>query len=248
MKLVATIGFLSDTHGKHKAVEDRFGIPQCDILVHAGDFTMLGGQKESMDFLEWFAALDVPYKVLVAGNHDIWFDSGGEKFERLFSFGEITDRDSRSFIPEGIIYLENEAAVVKGIKFYGTPIQPQFKNWAFNVERDESRQAAFEMIPEDTQILVTHCPPRGVLDTNIKGENCGDKELALRIINLPNLKMNVFGHIHESRGVDIKGGITYINATNVNRSYHPIHKPYVFQCFDGVQLIEKKKWQKLPHS
>ena len=104
------------------------------------------------------------------------------------------------------------------------------------------------MIPEDTQILVTHCPPIGVLDTNIKGENCGDKELALRIINLPNLKMNVFGHIHESRGVDIKGGITYINATNVNRSYHPIHKPYVFQCFDGVQLIEKKKWQKLPHS
>ena len=245
MKLVATIGILSDTHNKHLAIEARFGIPQCDIIIHAGDFSMLGEEKECMDFFNWFAALPIQHKIVIGGNHDIWLDKGCPKYNTLLNFGGIIHSDFRDVLPEGILYLENEAAEIMGIKFYGTPVQPSFNNWAFNYERDSVRQAAFDMIPDDTQFLITHCPPKGVLDTRLDGTSLGDRELALKIVTLPNIRVNVFGHIHESRGIDISGQITYINATNVNGSYHPIHKPIVLQYFDDGSFKEKKEWQKL---
>lgn len=245
MKRIATIGLLSDTHGKHRAIEKKFGIPQCDILVHAGDFSMLGSQEECMEFLNWFSALDVPHKILIGGNHEIWFDKGSERYARLFQFGKVEAVDFRGEIPDNILYLENEEATVMGIKFYGTPVQPAFKGWAFNVARDEVREAAFSAIPDDTQFLITHCPPKGILDTTYKGEQIGCRELALRIMSLKKLKMHVFGHVHSSRGIDISGGLSYINASNVDEKYKPVFKPYVFEHFEGGAFVEKKTWQKL---
>jgi predicted phosphodiesterase len=199
---------LSDTHGRH----DRIGpIPDGDVLIHAGDLTGHGSPREVAAFAAWFRALPHPIKVVIAGNHDFLFERDPGAARALMHRPDA-----------GVHYLQDEALVLpNGLKLYGSPWQPRFFDWAFNLDRGAPLAARWALIPDDVDILITHGPPHGLLDRNTRGEPVGCEALAERLPALRRLKLHVFGHIHEARGVAERGGVTHINAAALDERYEP---------------------------
>ena len=190
----------------------NFQVPPGDIVVHCGDSTRTGKIEEIKDFTQWFAALPHRTKILIAGNHD---------------FGFQLEPELRHSLPQNIIYLQDQAVEVEGLKFYGSPWQPRFYNWAFNLDRGVPLRQVWDRVPEDTQVLLTHGPPFGILDMTQRGEPVGDEELRRAVFRLPLLKLHVFGHIHESYGLNEQGGTKFVNAALCDLRYRPVHAPVV---------------------
>lgn len=211
------ITFISDTHNKHKHLTSKgMGniLGSGDILVHAGDSTSMGQKHEINEFLKWFSKTDFEHKIFIAGNHD-------------FGFEEQTDID-QEFKDLGITYLFDNDITIDGIKFYGSPWQPEFYNWAFNLPRGEELAAKWEKIPDDVDILITHGPAYGILDYAPIGGHVGCDELYRKIVEVKP-KIHVCGHIHDSYGQKSMGGIEFLNASTLNDRYEYAHKPIVVE-------------------
>lgn len=189
------IAIISDTHSKHK----NLNIPKVDCIIHAGDFTktILNNREETEEFLEWFSSLDIKYKILVPGNHELFF-------EYLYKTEQLN-------LDEKIICLIDKSIIIEGIKFYGMPWCENFEDWAFNKNEKEMKEK-LRNIDVDTDILITHTPPYNVLDLTDELDNVGSKLLREELKRL-NLLFHVFGHIHEDRG-EKKEKHTSINASN----------------------------------
>lgn len=201
---------LSDTH--NQIIHD---VPFGDVVIHSGDATNFGTIEEIFQFNEWFSALPHPYKIFVAGNHDLLF----EKEKHL----------AKSLLSDRIIYLENSGVTIAGIKFYGSPVTPAFCNWAFNVAADSERmQAIWGNIPEDVGVLITHGPAKNILD-KVRNLNVGCNVLLERIQHLRCMQYHVFGHIHSSAGVLQCDRYTAINAAICNNFRIPIRKIQTFR-------------------
>ncbi len=196
---------ISDTHNKHQ----KLTLPDCDVLIHAGDFSGKGREKEIHVFLDWLASEKVPgtHKIFIAGNHDFGMES-----EERYSY-------EKKALELGLIYLNDSGVEIDGVKFWGSPITPWFHDWAFNRNRGTEIRKHWELIPNDTDVLITHGPPFGVLDKTWRGQNVGCEELAKIILDekkISKLKLHVFGHIHEDKGINQREGIKFINASSVN--------------------------------
>lgn len=202
------IVFISDTHGKH----DQIAVPQGDILIHAGDICSTGTREEAEAFLEWFAGQPHPQKVFVGGNHDFYLEEKDETF--------------RATVPPGCTYLYNDSVKVAGIKMWGSPLTPWFMDWAFNIDRGDPIRSYWDGIPADTELLITHGPPYGILDRTFFGAAVGCEEL-LEVVHAIRPRVHVFGHIHEAYGQFEKDGTLYINASVLDKRYHIAHKPVV---------------------
>ncbi len=189
MKLI----ILSDTHGRHRDI----AIPEGDVLIHAGDFGgMIGTLDDLHEFNQFLGELPHSHKILVAGNHDFCFEK-----QKQASRAALTNAT----------YLEDEALEIDGVRFYGSPYQPQFLNWAFNLPRGEPLRRKWQLIPSDTDVLITHCPPHGIGDRTLYGRHVGCKELLARVREIKP-RVHVFGHIHEARGRFEEGETLFINA------------------------------------
>ncbi|MEI6893295.1 MAG: metallophosphatase domain-containing protein [Colwellia sp.] len=204
MKCVA----ISDTHGMYLDID----VPDGDILIHAGDITRVGGVNELYDFNYWLGNQPHQHKIVIAGNHDWCFESD--------------PKESKSILTNAI-YLQDESIIINGIKFYGSPWQPWFLDWTFNVERGEKIRKKWSLIPNDVDVLITHGPAYGVLDKVISGEYVGCEELK-KVIDKINPKFHVCGHIHEGYGEIKKDGVNYINACVCNAEYIPSNSPLTF--------------------
>lgn len=223
---------VSDTH---LAEPD---LPKGDILIHAGDFTYRGTPKEIAQSLYWLAKHIHKYEVVIItpGNHD-W------GYELDYS------QNKQECVDKGIYVLNDEALTFDGIKFWGSPITPEFCSWAFNRDRGAAIRNHWDLIPEDTNVLISHGPPYGILDgvpkfnKELLGydkhyrpmwakkvnsvEHTGCQDLLLRITQLKQLKLHVFGHIHESYGLITINGVQYINASIMDGDYQPVNKPII---------------------
>lgn len=195
------IDLISDTHTQH----DKIALPGGDFLICAGDISYQGTIKEIYTFLQWFAAQPYKHLILVPGNHDWGFEQ---------AFGIFADECKR----KNIILLNDSSVELEGIKIHGSPIQPEFCDWAFNRERGEEIRKHWDLIPEDTEILVTHGPPHGILDKTTRNEQVGCMDLYHKIIQTK-VKLHVFGHIHEGFGHQYLDGRTYVNASSVDGRY-----------------------------
>lgn len=204
MKLIC----ISDTHGRHREVE----LEAADMIVHAGDMSELGTKEQIQDFIEWFSSLNYQYKILVAGNHDFFFE-------------QATSREIKRMIPKGITYLCDSGVEIEGIKFWGSPVQPWYHNWAFNRSLKNICRHWNE-IPNDTDILITHVPPQHILDQNKRAESCGCPQLTKRVRDVKP-HYHIFGHIHESYGVIEKDGTTYVNSSNLDFLYEYANQPII---------------------
>jgi len=210
--------FISDTHGYHGHAR----IIPCDILVHAGDFSNDIGQSAMRDFCRWLELQPAKHKILIGGNHD----------RQL----EIWPSPSRLMIQElcpSCTYLQDSGVTLMGIKFWGSPYTPRFCDWAFNEDRGFDIKRHWDLIPDDTDVLVTHGPPNDILDKSITGERCGCSDLR-RALDRVKPKVHAFGHIHYSYG---KVNLWYndhemtelLNCSFVNEDYKPKNLPHVLE-------------------
>lgn len=174
------ITFISDTHSRHNELTND--LKGGWMIIHAGDVSNRGEITDINEFTEWFSNLPYKHKIFIAGNHDFGF----EVFNQNPNNGII--------IPEGVTYLMDRMVEIDGIKIYGTPWQPRFYDWAFNVDRGEEIAKKWENIPNDVDILITHGPVYGILDDTITGYKAGCEDLYNRIMEIKP-KLHVCGHI-----------------------------------------------------
>jgi Icc-related predicted phosphoesterase len=210
------IVLISDTHTMHEDII----LPKGDILIHAGDFTGRGNKYEVSDFFGWLErhSKDFEHIIFIAGNHDLSFEAKAEWIPSLLSE-----------LPDNIHYLEDQEIVIDGIKFYGSPWQPEFHNWAFNLPRGPELAEKWKLIPDDTDILITHGPPKYMCDFTIRDQfNAGCKDLLDRV-DIIKPKIHVFGHIHEGYGITSANGIDFINASSCTVGYRPINEPIIIE-------------------
>lgn len=208
---------LSDTHNCNNQIE----VPDGDILIHAGDATVRGTVFEITQFANWFSSLPHKHKIFVAGNHDWLF--------------ETDNALSRSLLDKSITYLQDSFVEIEGLKIYGSPWQPRFYDWAFNLNRGVELAEKWKLIPLDTDVLITHGPPNGILDEVPRKyfiENTGCEELRKRVETLAEfgkLKLHVFGHIHCGYGQDEQFGVKFVNASNCDEQYEPSQPPIMVE-------------------
>ena len=199
---------LSDTHNCNNLID----VPDGDILIHAGDATIQGTIHEIVLFDEWFSNLPHKYKVFVAGNHDWLF--------------ETYNSHARKILSDKIIYLQDASVKIEDLKIYGSPWQPRFFDWAFNLNRGAEIAEKWKLIPPDTDILITHGPPFGILDETPRNDFAGCEELRKKVEQIKP-QLHIFGHIHYAYGKIEKFGTTFINASNCDESYEPTNLPMV---------------------
>jgi len=195
------IAAASDLHGTYRDVT----FPPADVLVLAGDVTANGTLAEIAEFGAWLRDAPFAIKIVVSGNHDVAMETHETQTRRLLA---------------PAIYLRDEAVVVGGRRFYGTPwVSPH--GGAFNKSPAELA-AIWAAIPDTTDVLITHMPPHSVRDVGSAGRNLGDRALLARVRALPRLRAHVFGHVHESHG-RVRGGTTvFANVAICDRAPAPV--------------------------
>lgn len=218
---------ITDTHGFHEGLDQDWS--NIDMVIHTGDAS--NSRNTSLNaleldaFLQWYNWIPVKHKIYVAGNHDTALEKWGKDY---FDWGDV-------------IYLQDEEVVIEGIKLYGTPWCNQYGNWSFMKEHNKL-DTIFKEIPEDTDILCTHQPPKGILDLAPIGNNvleyCGNKSLLNRVKEVAP-DYHLFGHIHnngpcQNYGVyqKEKGSTTFINSTGVvDRKFRMglLHHGHIFE-------------------
>lgn len=198
---------ISDTHGFH----EELVMPAGDMLIHAGDITKMGNVEEVEPFNQWLKTLPYAEKIVIAGNHDFCFEFN----------------DGKDLITNAH-YLQDSSITIEGIKFYGSPWQPRFFDWAFNLDRGAALKERWDLIPADTDVLITHGPPFGIADITCTDESVGCEELMLAIERV-RPKAHIFGHIHEAYGVVTKDGTTFVNGSSCTLRYQAINAPI---CID----------------
>jgi calcineurin-like phosphoesterase family protein len=223
-----------------------YEIPQGDVLIHAGDISNRGGEKDVTEFIHWFQNLEgFDTKIFISGNHDFCF----EKINLPHHKGDY-DWLRNLMVPENlsqsdVVYLEDNQCIIdspefsRPIKFYGSPWQPEFFNWAFNLPRmGEELLEKWNNIPTDIDVLITHGPPNGYGDLvnnwRQPNTNVGCELLRNRIEEIKPI-LNVFGHIHEGYGVYTNDNTTFVNASICTSDYRPINKPIIIDLteYDG---------------
>ena len=204
------ITFISDTHTKH----DMLNLPGGDILIHAGDLMNSGySANEIHYFLSWLEKQDYEEIIFIAGNHDIMFESSPHNVDEILSNYPI------------VTYLKDGWVKIDGIKIYGSPWQPEFYNWAFNLPRGgKELEEKWSKIPNDVDILITHGPPQGHLDTSgppYNQPNLGCELLRIAVDKIKP-KIHVFGHIHGGAGYKTENETLFINAAVLNEKYEQV--------------------------
>lgn len=221
------ISCMSDTHGKHRKVF----IPKCDVLIHGGDFTKSGEQLIIKDLADFFAETVQEGRtkkvICIAGNHDISFhpECCHRNWGRFHPMSTITKMDdamkSKIYLKERCTYLEDESITENNIHFHGSPWSPTFCNrWAFMKSRD-TIHSQWDLIPNETDVLVTHGPPLGRGDKVQFGKRAGCLNLLGQVQDRIKPRLHVFGHIHEDKGCTFDGDTLYVNASNCTIRYLP---------------------------
>lgn len=212
MKIVC----ISDTHCQLGSVT----VPSGDLLIHSGDFTYRGTVSEiaeEMQELKKIADYFTYGAVIIAGNHD-WL------FERDPGL-------ARTLVPSNVKYLNDQETEIDGLRIWGSPVQPAFGNWAFNRMRGSDIQRHWDMIPAGVDILITHGPVYGLLDTvNIgaKVDHVGCMNL-LKTMDRVKPRLHVCGHIHEGHGEVDLNGTKYVNASLLDDYYNKVYDPIIVE-------------------
>lgn len=235
------LAFISDTHCQHRNV----AVPSCDVLVHCGDATGIGEIDRLRDFNAWCRQLKragvCREVVFVAGNYDLTLDVTHPKVEPR---RHAAARESL----QDLVYLQDEAATVCGVKFYGSPWTPRFFDWGFQLGYEAARH--HWLIPQ-CDVLVTHGPPFGMLDLCDDGRRVGCRALTETLTDINTLaraakkagdapcrvppSIHAFGHIHHSYGVVgcLRTGTRYVNASTCTEAYKPTNRPIVVDLGDA---------------
>lgn len=212
--------FISDTHTYHNQIDTKSG----DILIHSGDATFMGRRDELRDFIDWYSKQDYKHKIYVPGNHDVGLENDYE--ER-----------SKWFREAGIVLLNDQSVTIEGLKIHGSPITPTFGRWSFMKDRGYDIRQHWDLIPGDTDILVTHGPAYGFGDIVYgmygPSEHVGCEDLYSKILDVQP-KIHAYGHIHKGAGCINMGSTEFINASMLDEHYKVAHKPIFREIKKGA--------------
>lgn len=226
------IDCIADLHGYYPILEGG------DLLIVAGDLTARDEDEEYLEFFKWISDQHYEKIVWIGGNHDNALDNA----KRMGTI--VNHRDFPQIrYAKSIEYLCDSGTEFEGLKIYGSPWSPLFKGvnphcTAFMLP-DEHLHNKWIQIPEDTDILITHCPPFGTLDYSEMSDgtryHMGSKSLEawLKCVGRPSY--HVFGHIHEGYGIAEEYPLEFglmmksINCSLVNEKYQPVNKPINFE-------------------
>jgi Icc-related predicted phosphoesterase len=204
------IAAISDTHGRISRVTN---FPEADLLIVAGDVCTSGKLTQLKQFVQDIRNWPYEKIIFVAGNHDRCLHDMRQEEAR-----ELLARDPR------IIHLQDEALIIDGIKFYGSPWTPKWGRWAFMAPDHVLGDNVWSCIPDDVDVLITHGPAHEILD-RVGVRNPGSSTLRWRIEQLEKIRCHIFGHIHEGRGNDIvtsgKSVYTAWNVSMLDGNYEP---------------------------
>jgi hypothetical protein len=221
------VTLISDTHGQHRSVN----LPGGDLLIHTGDFMTSGYSKfQAEDFFKWMEYQDYDDIMFIAGNHDRIMQNEPNEMRGILTGYKCID------------YLEDEEIVLyrdgpngdrpeENIRIYGSPWQPEFYDWAFNLPRNgDVLKSKWDAIPTNTDILLTHGPAWGILDEvyNRRGVHLGCELLTERIA-VVKPKIHVCGHIHSGHGYYFDGTTHFFNASVLNEQYEYEHNVWHFE-------------------
>lgn len=216
---------ISDTHQKH----DQINLPDGDMLIHAGDWTNRGLFDKMHEFLTWFKNQPHKYKVLIPGNHELSLDSLNKHNAMALV---------QNYLGKNFHFLISDLIEIEGLKIYGTPFSPIWNHpWAFQRQRGKDIAMEWAKIPDETNILITHGPPYGILDSiemdlfnrqQNRDQHQGCVDLTNRVGELEQLKLHVFGHLHHDGGKSTQiAGVTFANAAICDDRYDAVNKPIV---------------------
>lgn len=224
----------SDTHGLQDQIKHR---PEADVLIHAGDLTNTGELEQVQSLVKWLTEYPAQQKIIITGNHDITFQP--EYYEKNWSRFHSKPYDCRQvrelLNTSCFTYLEDEQIDINGYQIYGSPWQPEFCDWAFNLEPGVECKSVWDRIPSSVDILVTHGPPFGMNDTTSQGQQKGCNEL-LKAIQSRNIPVSIAGHIHSGYGVTGDGVTLFANASTCDHDYKPINSPIVIDLPPAAEL------------
>lgn len=176
---------VSDTH----RIYDH-PIPAGDVLIHAGDSEL---EADEMD--AWAKSMPHQTKVIVCGNMDYRLQRGKS-------------------VLQNVVYLQDSAIDISGVRVYGSPWTPKFTG-VFQLENEKAGRSIWDRVPDDVDVLITHGPPKGILDRTSRGARVGDAELLKRVREI-RPRVHCFGHIHESYGTEAGGDTLFCNAAVFN--------------------------------
>ena len=216
------ITVISDTHTKHNQITSS--LPGGDLLIHTGDISSMGYQHEIQQFCKWFNSIDnYETKVFIAGNHDWGFQIEYDNIMQIVDSYKTID-----YLQDDLLMIGKEN-YDEMLKIWGSPWQPEFYNWAFNLPRQgEELKSKWDMIPMNTDILLTHGPAWGHLDT-IAGQSVPlGCELLSERIKVVKPKIHVCGHIHTGYGYKFQDGTHFFNASVLDERYIFTHPPMTF--------------------
>jgi predicted phosphohydrolase len=187
---------VADTHLYHHELV----IPDGDVFIHAGDLCRGGSVEELAHVMRWINELPHRTKIVVAGNHDTCLEEEPAAARPVVA-------------GPGVVYLEDEGIALDGVRFWGSPWQPEYNGWAFNLPRGKSLADKWALIPGALDVLVTHGPPLGIGDGSSMGpQRAGCRDLRTRVAEVRPL-LHLFGHIHEDGGAWPIDGTTFVNCT-----------------------------------
>lgn len=195
---------LSDTHSFHRQLGS---LPAADIIIHSGDISFAGTGDEIVDFINWFIELDYQYKIFIAGNHD-------------FALEGKSPNILQTYLPNNCYYLYNSGVKINDILFWGIPffLFPE-EDFLYNNE--------INRIPNDTDILITHQPPHGILDHS-GNKSFGSMHLHQKVTEIKP-RYHLFGHIHDAYGTEKHAETTFSNAAMVDAQYQLVNNPILFE-------------------
>ena len=214
MRIVA----VADTH----LFTDDLVVPDGDVFVHAGDLCRGGDLGELKTVIAWLASLPHRHKVIIAGNHDWALAPCAHEpvichacLMRGHAQARVSCMDDAAAahaLFAGMTYLEDSETTLDGVRFYGSPWQPAFHDWAFNLARGEAIAAKWAAIPHDLDVLITHGPPEGIGDRTEVAGRTGCADLRRRVAEVVP-RLHLFGHIHQDGGVWTAGPTMFANVT-----------------------------------
>lgn len=211
----------SDTHTYH----NQLNIPEADIVIFSGDESNNSNpylnEVEARKFFEWYKVLPFKHKIYIPGNHST---AVSNKLIRREEYPEL-------------IWLEHETANVEGIKIFGSPYTPAYgKSWAYMRKRNQMK-VVWDTLPNDIQILITHGPPKGILDLTRDLDNnlvqAGCKSLFNKVLEIEPA-VHIFGHLHDESGIFNSGilekfGIKFINASCLNHKEKSFSQGHIIE-------------------
>lgn len=229
LKIVA----ISDTHGYHREID----LPEGDILVHSGDSTSTGEFSEYRAFLRWFLTRPHKHKVFINGNHEV-------SVSRAMRVRTLIEEISTELMTNNFYYLENSGATVEGLKFWGSPYTPEFfpEYWAYQLRTSEQAKACWDLIPDDTDVMISHGPVFGKMDKvtpfdRYDREHAGCPHLLEKILAVKP-KLFISGHIHSGYGAVAGVDTLFVNASTCDEAYKPINKPIEIWIDKDTKKVE----------